>query len=100
MDLSPTLGPNCSITGVKTTTHWGSCRVSADASWLVAGCAIELQPQKSFRSDSSPEHIAKLRIPASADFPQNRTALLQSLDLAFPCAETTESIALPWEIYG
>ena len=100
MDLSPTLGPNCSFTGAIATTHWGSRRVSSDSSRLVAGRAVEPQHQKSLRSDSSPEHIVKLRIPVFANRPQNRSVFIQNLDFAFPCAGTAEAISQPWEMYG
>lgn len=100
MDLSPTLGPNCGFSGVKATTYWGSCRESTASPWSVVGCAIELQNKKSSRSDSSPERIAKLGIPALANRPQNRTVFIQYLDFAFPCAGTPGAIAQPWEMYG
>jgi hypothetical protein len=99
MDLSPTLGPNCSLAGVKRTAYRGSGRMST-ASWLAAGCAIKPQLLRSSPADSSQQHIAKLRIPVSPSRPPNRTVFAQAVDATFLCAGTRQAIAQPWDMYG
>ena len=97
MDLSPTLGPNCSFAGVKRTMHWGSGRMGT-ASWLAAGCATEPHLLRSSPADFSQQYIAKLRIPVSPSRPPNRTVFAQAVDFAFLCARTRQAIAQPWDI--
>ena len=99
MDLSPTLGPNCSFAGAKRTTHWGSGRMTT-AWWLAASCAIEPHLLRLSPTDSFQQHVAKLRIPVSPSRPPNRTAFGQAVDFAFLSAGTPQAIAQPWDMYG